>query len=465
MMKRLATIAVVIAIVGSNVFAQAKNGGIARQVAMGGSNVGTNLVLNPFIMEDPALIFVNPAYQASYKDYGWMNIAGGALTGLAATPGTPDNGYGHQNAGLAFAVNNEWTLGMILSYDPSFAGPVASLLSGATVPGVGTLPGFIPGTRGAQTIPGIANVWELVAAYDAGEADFGFAFMYGSSNAETKTTTVTPAASTEREASSSLMGFRAGVNYDLGSGSSFDASAALRLDKATDDIKSNVGTGGEYSASGTEIAVNARAKFKVSNKFNFVPYASFNTISAEPKEDAFATGTAAIGFSEKVSAMALAVGVGGEFKTSTFYLAGGVSMQYAKAKLEVSPTGGTTTTSEVKYTALPVFNVGGEWWFTDWLGGRMGYYRALASLKATTENSATGTSETTIGVPHSFLVMGALGPGNYDGLVTLGLGLKFGGFALDGTVSEEALRRGFGLIGSQDNINTFGYLTASYNFE
>lgn len=464
MMKRLATIAVVIAIVGSNVFAQAKNGGIARHVAMGGSNVGTNLVLNPFIMEDPAFIFVNPAYQAMYKDYAWMNIAGGALNNLAATPGTPDNGYGHQNAGIAFAVNNEWTLGMVLSYDPSAAGQVASLLSGVTVPGVGTIPGFIPGTRpgGAQTIPGIANVWELVGAYDAGEADFGFGFMYGSSNNETKTSAA--GNSTESEASSSLMGFRAGVNYDLGSGNSFDASAALRLDKATDDRKSNTGTGGEYSASGTEILVNARAKFKVSNKFNFVPYVSFNNLSAEPKEDAFATGTTAIGFSEKVSAMAIAAGVGGEFKTSTFYLAGGVSMQYGKAKLEVSPTGGTTTTNEVKYTALPVFNVGGEWWFVDWLAGRAGYYRALASVKNSTENG-TNTSETTTTLAHSFLAIGALGPGNYDGLVTLGLGLRFGGFALDGTVSEEALRRGLGLIGSQDNINTFGYLTASYNFE
>jgi hypothetical protein len=49
--------------------------------------------------------------------------------------------------------------------------------------------------------------------------------------------------------------------------------------------------------------------------------------------------------------------------------------------------------------------------------------------------------------------------------VTLGLGFKFGGFALDATVSEEALRRGFGLIGSQDNLNSFGYITTSYNFD
>jgi hypothetical protein len=52
----------------------------------------------------------------------------------------------------------------------------------------------------------------------------------------------------------------------------------------------------------------------------------------------------------------------------------------------------------------------------------------------------------------------------YDGIVTLGIGLRFGNFSLDATVSEEALRRGFGLVGSNDNINTFGYMNASFNF-
>ena len=51
-----------------------------------------------------------------------------------------------------------------------------------------------------------------------------------------------------------------------------------------------------------------------------------------------------------------------------------------------------------------------------------------------------------------------------DGLVTLGVGMKFGGFAIDATVSEDALRRGLGLIGAHDDINTFGYMTASYYF-
>jgi hypothetical protein len=412
-------------------------------------------------------MLVNPAYQTMYKDYIWMNVGGGTLNGLS----TGDNGYGNQFSGVSFGLDREWTVGAILSYDPSFANQVSLLLAGAPSPGFGLppLPPFI-NDRGAQSIPAIANVWELMGSYDGKDLDLGLAVMYGSSNNETKNSSSAPAASSETEASASVIGFRAGMNMDLGSGSEWGASAALRLDKATDKITNNPAiptAGGEYSAKGTEIQVQTRAKLKVSNKFSFVPYALFASISAEPKQDAPVSGGTATTRSEKVTATAIAAGAGGEFKTSDFFLAGGLSFQYAKAKIEQSVPG-TSSTGTLTYTAVPVVNLGAEWWFTNWLAGRGGYYRALASTNVkgeTTSPAGSGTTENITGLPHSFLAIGGFGPGNYDGIVTLGLGLRFGGFALDATVSEEALRRGFGLIGAQDNINSFGYITTSYNFE
>ncbi len=100
------------------------------------------------------------------------------------------------------------------------------------------------------------------------------------------------------------------------------------------------------------------------------------------------------------------------------------------------------------------------------LAGRSGYYRSLGKVKFESEGPTQGSStEGNHTVPNSFLFIGGITPLNNDGLITLGLGFRFGGFALDATVSEEALRRGLGLIGSQDNINTFGYITSSFNFE
>jgi hypothetical protein len=454
MLKRFATIAVVMIVVGSNLFAAARNGGIARHISLGGSNFGTNIVLNPFIYDDPAFMLVNPAYQTWYSDYAWMNVAGGALTGL----GAPDNGYGHQHSGISFGLDKEWNLGAILSYDPSAANAVSGLIPQLA-------------QRTTQTIPAIQNVWEVVTSYDAGALDFGFGFMYGNSNADTSGST-TGGTSFNAEASSRVFGFRGGLLYDLGSGNSVDLSASLRLDKATDKISITPtinGTGGDYSASGTEFAFMARAKLKASNKFNFVPYGLITIISAEPKEDAPPTGVTATTNSLKVSATAFAFGVGGEYRTPSLYVAGGLSFQSAKLKAEGSNSAtNSSATNSATITGFPVINLGAEWWFTDWLAGRAGYYRANHSINFKNEASGGGGSATGEGnhtIPNSLVAIGALNQFNNDGLVTLGLGLRFGAFALDGTVSEEALRRGFGVIGANDNINTFGYITISVNLQ
>ncbi|MBI4535982.1 MAG: hypothetical protein HY708_06860, partial [Ignavibacteriae bacterium] len=230
---------------------------------------------------------------------------------------------------------------------------------------------------------------------------------------------------------------------------------------------------GDYSAKATEFVFNARAKLHVSNTFNFGPYGFLAIVSAEPKEDAVPAGGTATPTAVKATALAFAFGVGGEYRTSHIYLAGGVSYQRVRAKVEATTTAAgvsATTTATVTYQGLPVINVGGEWWFTDWLAGRAGYQRSIATTKLKTETPAVGTvpaatTESNRTTAHSFIAVGGLGPFNNDGVVNLGLGFKFGNFALDATVSEEALRRGLGLIGAQDNLNTFGYITTSYSFQ
>jgi hypothetical protein len=204
---------------------------------------------------------------------------------------------------------------------------------------------------------------------------------------------------------------------------------------------------------------------------NFVPYGGFLTISAEPKEDAPLNTQTSRQDSRKFSTMALGVGVGAEYHTPTVYVAGGVSLQTLRVKTEFNsptPAPGLSTTQTFSYTAIPVFNIGAEWWFTDWLAGRGGYYRSSGNVTIKGENTAGGgttSSETGLPLANSAIFIGGINTANYDGLVTLGLGFKFGAFSLDATVSEEALRRGFGLVGSADNINAFGYITTSFNFE
>ncbi|MEW6511487.1 MAG: hypothetical protein AB1428_11070 [Bacteroidota bacterium] len=470
MVKRITVLALVLAVAAGTMFAGAHPGGIARQLAMGGSGyspatVGPNLVFNPFIYDDPAVMLLNPAYQNMYRDYAWMNIAGGAITSFNSAV---DNGYGRQFAGVNFAFGKELGLGANLSFDPSFTNFM-----------VGQLATFVNNFAGRPAQTGLRpiDVFEAVASYDLGSLDVGFGFLYGwASNTSKSSSTPTPSVSTDNELSARVLGFRLGMSMDMGGGSAFDASAAIRLDKATDNVRGTNGAGqpansGDYSASATEIQVDGRLKLKMSNRVNFVPYVNFVTISGEPKQDAPATGVTALTNSVKVSALLIGAGAGMEYKVGSFYFAGGVSFKSGKFKTE-SSTGGTTpatSTSTLTGTSFPQINLGMEWTLLDWLTGRLGYYRSFLSVKSKTETSgpaagAGTTAESDTWFGNSNVVFGSYaGPDN--SLITLGLGLRFGNFALDGTVSDEALRRGFGLVGSQDNINTFGYLTASYCFE
>lgn len=468
MVKRITTLALVLVLVAGTALAGAHPGGIARQLALGGSGyspavVGPNIILNPFIYEDPTVMLLNPAYQNMYRDYAWMNIAGGLVNGFNSAT---DNGYGRQFAGVNFAFGKELGLGANLSFDPSFTNFMVTQLASF----VNAFSG-----RAAQTGLRPVDVFEAVASYDLGGIDVGFGFLYGwASNTSKSSATPAPSASTDNELSARVLGFRLGVAFDMGGGSAFDASAAIRLDKATDNVKATNGAGapanaGDYSASATEIQVDGRLKLKMSNRVNFVPYVNFVTISGEPKQDAPATGGTALVNSAKVTALLIGAGAGMEYRISNFYFAGGVSFKSGKFKVESSsgaPANSTTTFSQTG-TSFPQFNLGMEWQLLDWLTGRLGYYRAFLSVNNKTETSApaagtTAESDTWFG--NSNVVFGSYaGPDN--SLITLGLGLRFGNFALDGTVSDEALRRGFGLIGAQDNMNTFGYLTASYCFE
>jgi len=105
-MKRYITISLLLLTITAIGFPQAKPGGIAREAAMGGLKTGSYLILNPFIMEDPTLILINPAYQAMYKDYVWGNVF------------YARENYGQQSAGVAFALGDNWSFGLNFNNDP-----------------------------------------------------------------------------------------------------------------------------------------------------------------------------------------------------------------------------------------------------------------------------------------------------------------------------------------------------------
>jgi hypothetical protein len=466
MIRKITTVLLLMTLAGTTLFAQAKPGGIARELAMGAARVDRNIVMNPFIVMDPTWLLVNPAYLMKYSDYAWFNIAGGAVSGP-----NDANIYGNQFGGVNFSFGKELAIGAILSYDASVTNslwtPLNTYLARSTR--------AVANPAAAAGAPRAIEIFEVLAAFDMGGFELGAGISYGSSNQDFTNTPPSPSTNTsEGSLSARTLGIRAGVRMDMGGGSVFEGALAARFNSAKDTYTlggTGTGTGtSEYSAGTTELEVNARLALKMSKRFTLVPYGALRMYSIEPKEDGRLEGQAVTKYSYKNSVLSMSVGIGGEVKVKDFLLAGGLSFAIRNDKTETNPNATTTdktTTVSSTITAFPVFNLGVEYPVLDWLTVRGGYYRALAILGNKTAVDSGATTERNLSIGNSGVVMAGYVPAGNDenGLMTLGLGLKFGGFALDATVSEQALRRGLGLIGSQDFVNTFGYVTMSYVFE
>jgi hypothetical protein len=453
-------------------FAQAKPGGIARMISMGGANLGSTSVFNPFVYQDPSWILVNPAYQGLYRDYLWLNVAGGGVTG--ANGG--ENTYGNQFGGFGIGFGKEWTVGAIVSYDPSYANTLARpggfLNQFINVARPGRL-NPVTGTAPFGVLPPV-EVFELVAAYKMSDLSLGVGVTYGRTNKDAEVSPAPAAAFSQGEIGGHMFGIRAGAVYDLGSGNSVEGALAYRSDKAYDRYTiggTGAGTGtSEYTASGSELQISLRSRLRVSNRVNFVPYGVFRTISPDASEGAILAGQTATTYGLKRNVLTYLLGGGLEYTSKTIYLAAGVSLAKDRVKDEATnPTVAIqSSTSFDSRTSFPVFNIGAEWSLAEWIAARAGYYRSFGNHMLRTESTAAGVSSAGEGNLYggsSIVGISGYGPVPDNSLITLGLGLKVAGFALDATVSEEALRRGLGLIGAQDNINTFGYVTISFSFD
>ncbi|MDH4069847.1 MAG: hypothetical protein OEV30_05435 [Ignavibacteria bacterium] len=433
MLKRVATTLVVVALVGGTALADAKMGGVARQLSMGGAGA-RGLAVNPFIWDDATQMYINPAFGSMYKDYAWINVGGGGLTGVTTT----NDGYGLQHGGMNFSLGNNLTVGTILSHD----GTSANTVAGAIAPG-----GFGINT-GLPVTP--VEVLQAMASYGINNnTSLGLRVLYGWTSNDAINT---PATGTN-EFTASVIGATAGIHVNLGSGNAIEGSVSFA--SSTADDKAGQGTTAlNATASGTEIGATVRAKLKVNNKVNFIPTAAFISASGDGSNGA-ATPTTA-----DVTGTALGIGAGLDLTVGDFYMAGGVS--YGMVSQETTnSTGGTSTTTKNTNTGFPIIQVGGEWAFVDWLTGRAGYIRSFTTF--TTENTAGGvTSETNWFQGGSTVILGSY---NANNLVVFGLAAAFGNFSLEATVSESVLRRGFGVIGSQDNLNSFGYVTTTYNID
>lgn len=379
-------------------------GGFARLYSMGD---------NPYIV-DPDNIRNNPAYSSVYSNFLWGDIG--------SSVADPESGSG-QFAGFNYSINNDFTLGILLTRNDFGSSSIGSLDPTNTV-------GLVNSEDAGANIVPMDNNTEILGAYSFGNYVLGLGLSYAATTNDFR-----PASGTEDQNSASQFGVNLGLIGNLSSDFKFDAAFTLLLPTATYEPA----VGDKIEASNTLILANARGFWKLNNKISFVPDVVFYN----------ATGSFDIGAQsvDLPSSTGIRIGVGFTYRYENLLISGGPAFAYET--MTFPAIADAQPELEDSRTTFPSWNLGAEWYFTDWLVGRAGYVASTFSTTFQDPASATTVNEfrTT-----------SFGRGD----VRLGVGFRFGGFSLDATVNDDALREGFNLIGG--GTQSFAYLSASFAF-
>jgi len=383
-----------------------RTGGYARLLGMGN---------NPYVV-DPYFTAVNPAWASIYSNFLWGDL------GSQQTPWGND-GVG-QFAGFNFRVNRNITFGGILSRN-DFQGLSISSLAPAN-----TLVNDM--NQAGPRVISLNNNLELIGAFRLGNAILGVGVAYASSVND-----VNPPQGNSSEGSASQLGLNVGILTKLGP-IVLDAGASIILPGAT----YSPGTGGETDYSGTVIGVFGRAFIRSTSRLQLVPAVGFISTSGSYDIPNAPTG-------DFPSSTTIAVGFGINYQVGDdILIAGGPGLRI-ESTTEPEVDGLTPELTESSFI-FPIWNLGAEWKFADWIIGRLGY---TASTGQNTEEEKFDMNRVTENVTTFYGVSG----------VTVGLGFRFGEtFSLDATVNEDVLRQGLANIGG--NGPTFAYLSASLAF-
>lgn len=427
MLRRLLTLLVVLLFCFTNLSAQdiKKTGGLARLGGMG---------YNPYVI-DPFFNSVNPAWNAIYNDFVIGDL-GNLASGLS--PWGP--GGGGQYFSGSFSIGNNWTLGGILARN-DFNGLSIALVD----PGSNNVFGFpFPGVvstvnnlaDGSVVVPMDNNI-ELITTYQTETTSVGFGIAYASTSRD-----FTPDSGASAEGCANQIGFNLGVVH-FNRNIKLDVGLSIMLPSAsyTPPIS---GTGGnQVNADQIIILANARAFIELNKNLELVPIVVFASVTGDI-DSGFTSTTYS---TDMLSFTSRTVGIGLNYHTGDFILAGGVSFTWAT--ITIPAINNVNPEYELNANFFPVWNIGAEWNLLDWLVGRLGYFAVTGLSTVEDPISATGINE---------YVTTFFGPPRRG--ATVGVGFRFGDFSLDAMVNEDVLRQGFNVIGGGGS--TFAYLTASY---
>ncbi len=383
-----------------------RSGGHARILSLGN---------NPYII-DPEYIRVNPAWISYYNNFLWADIGAKSSSGVNASSG--------QFAGVNAKINKRLTLGGLLTVSNSNPIPSISVLDPFS------LVNQINSIVGSGRVVQLNNNFELMASYKFHRTILGLAVSYSYSQNKINY----PAGPNEKGLADQF-GLNAGIISHLNKDFLLDAGASLIFPNVSYDP----GAGFKTKLSQTIFLVNVRSFINISRRLALVPVINFENVSGSADAN---------GYNGDLQSMTdFSLGIGANYRIHRFLIAGGISFKYNKTTVPLVPR--ISPQLSQSSTDFPVWNLGAEWRATRWLIARIGYqavtynndYEQTASPNSKIENIYTGYN---------------------PGTVTLGIGLRFGGFGLDATINSDVLRQGLNNIGG--GTPTFAYISGTYAF-
>jgi len=390
--KILLSILFVVLMLTNVSYSQSIPSGTARYEALG---------YNPFLWDASIDINRNPAWAGYYQNYTFGDIGRDVINDFQLS-----NQFGAVN----FGVSKDISLGMVLNKREDKWNDFI---------------GFAPNVA-EPIVP-----FKLLFAYATKQFSLGLAPYIASWSMDSTVNTV------KQEWSSMSFGGTIGtvINFDK---NLFEGAVDVKVNSYEYTNSATTALNSKTDG-GLQLDAFLRGKFFLSkgSVIAFVPYASFGMFNWTPNTNNTA--------GNEYSSMNFAVGAGINMPVlDDGRMMGGLSFGYNSFEV--------ANVYEASWMNLPMFNLGLEWGFTDWLTGRLGYSRAVVS-EAVTVTAVSPNTE-----------WNSQYPTNPNQTITMGLGFHFGRFSIDGTIGERLLKNGIYVVNGNTS-DLFGIISASYNFK
>ena len=395
-------------------------GGAARSYALGSGGYGTlggqakyhsYLVdENPFLV-DPISQFANPAWMDNYSNMVGAIIDHGGVMGVN------------------LRMNKSMTIGAVLGTHWS---PITE----------GGLYEFAHPGSSTPSYPELHyNTMQLQGSVKSGGVTYGFGLVFSHYSNSSENSAVTP--TSKGDSSGSDLGFLAGMIIDMGRKAKLDIGATVMFPGYGVEIENNnAKTTASYHH--MIMTLDGRLLYTASDAWTLVPFLKARFVNGSYK---FTSPNVDL-TEEQPTNLSLDLGFGVNVTAGRFLLVGGPSIGYYSASIpELQDANGRVTNQAWTHgqIILPRWNLGAEWYATDWLIARMGYC-SMSSW----ETWSYDKSKRTQTVFNDYM----------DAGLRFGIGMRFGGFGIDAVVSDVALRDGLKNIGN--GTATFGFMSASY---